>query len=96
MKSWRVVLGLGVACAACCAVPLLGLAGGLAATGSALAACADELLPLGAALLAVALALAAVWEWRRRQARRYTACACANSCATRASACQPLNGSQAP
>lgn len=96
MKSWKVVLGLGAACAACCAIPLLGLAGGLAAAGSALAACADELLPLGAALLAAALALAGVWGWRRRQARRDSACACADTCATSASGCQPLNGSPSP
>jgi len=84
MKSWKAALGLGAACAVCCAIPLLGLAGGLAATGSALLACADELLPLAAALLAVALAVATVWWWRRRQAARSAACGCANTCSTKA------------
>lgn len=83
MKSWKAALGLGAACAVCCAIPLLGLAGGLAATGSALLACADELLPLAAALLAVALAVATVWWWRRRQALRSAACGCANTCSTK-------------
>jgi hypothetical protein len=87
MKSWKVMLGLGAACAACCAIPLLGLAGGLAALGSALAACADDLLPLAGALLAAALALAAAWGWRRRQARRNAACACTNACSTTATPC---------
>lgn len=61
MKSWKAVLGIGAACAACCAVPLFGgvaaLAAGttaLAATGSALLACADEFLPLAVVLLMLA------------------------------------------
>ncbi len=84
MTSWKAALGLGAACAGCCAIPLLGIAGGLAATGSALLACADELLPLAAALLAIALAVATVWWWRRRQASRRAACACVNTCSTNA------------
>lgn len=84
MKSWKAALGLGAACAVCCAIPLLGLAGGLAATGSALMACADELLPLAAALLAAALAVTTVWWWwRRRQASRSAACGCADTCSTK-------------
>lgn len=82
MKSWKVVLGLGAACAACCAIPLLGLAGWLATFGSALAACADEFLPSAAVLLAVAMGLAGVWLWRRRQATRRDTCGCTTSCST--------------
>ena len=82
MKSWKVLVGLGAACAACCAIPLLGLGSGLAAFGTALAACADELWPAPAVLLAgTLLASAGAWWWRRRQARR-AACTCATSCTT--------------
>ena len=80
MRSWKAVLGLGAACAACCAIPLLGLAGGFAAVGSFLAACADELPPAAAVLLAIAAALAGVWWWRRRHAARSAACGCTASC----------------
>jgi len=83
MKSWRVLLGLAAACAACCAIPLLGLAGGLAAFGSAVAACADELVPLGIALLIAAAGLAAWWAWRRRRSAASAGCGCAQqACAT--------------
>lgn len=77
MKPWKAVLGLGAACAACCAIPLLGMSAGLAAFGSALAACADELLPAAFVLIAIALALAGWWLIRRRQAAKLSACACA-------------------
>ncbi len=81
MKSWKAALGLGAACAACCAIPLLGIAGGLTAFGSALLACADEMLPLAAVLLAVAVAAAGAWWWRRRRASRSAGCGCASPCA---------------
>jgi hypothetical protein len=82
MKSWKVVVGLGAACAACCAIPLLGLAGGLAAFGSALWACADEFLPAATVLIAVAAGLAGVWLWRRRPALRRDGCGCTTSRST--------------
>lgn len=85
MKSWKAVVGLGAACAACCAIPLLGMSAGVAAFGSALVACADELLPLAMALLAVAAGLAGVWWFRRRQAARRAACACPAPCAAEGS-----------
>lgn len=76
MKPWKAALGVGAACASCCAVPLLGggaaLAAGsasLAALGSALLACADELLPLAIGLLGLAAVGAGIVVWRRRQAR---------------------------
>jgi hypothetical protein len=80
MKSWKTALGLGAACAACCAIPLLGAAGGLAALATALAACADELLPAVGLLLGLAVAVAGLW-WYRRQARRNAPCACTDTCA---------------
>jgi hypothetical protein len=72
MRPWKAVLGVGAACAACCAVPLVGGvasltvgASALAATTSALLACADEFAPLAAGLLALAVVVgAAVW-WLR-------------------------------
>jgi hypothetical protein len=81
MKSWKVMLGLGVACAACCAIPLLGAAGGLAVLASALWACADEFLPAATVLGVFAAALAGVWWWRRR-AVRSSSCGCSTSCST--------------
>lgn len=75
MRPWRALLGVGAACAACCAVPLLGGAAvftagtaAVAAAGSALLACADEFLPLGIALLTLAALAAGVFWWRRRRA----------------------------
>ena len=81
MKPWKVMLGLGVACAACCAIPLLGVAGGLAVFASALWACADEFLPAAIVLGVIAAALAGLWSWRRR-AVRSSSCACTTSCST--------------
>ena len=73
MRPWKAVLGMGAACAACCAVPLVGglaslTVGGsaLAAAASALLACADEFAPLAAGVLALAVPVgAAAWWWRR-------------------------------
>ena len=45
MKHWKVALGLGAACVACCAVPIAAGVATLAAASSALIACADELVP---------------------------------------------------
>ena len=82
MKPWKVILGLGVACAACCAIPLLGVAGGVAMFASALWACAEELIPAAIALGVVAAGLAGLWAWRRHQAARSTTCGCTTSCST--------------
>lgn len=79
MKPWKVALGLGAACAACCAVPLLGGvaaltigSASLAAAGSALLACADEFAPLAWGLFGLAaLVAAAAWWRKRRQSRNY-------------------------
>jgi hypothetical protein len=87
MKPWKAALGLTTACTACCAIPMLGLAGGFTAFGSAFMACIGEFKAAGAMLLAVALATTGVWWWRRRQAARSAAvCACADACTP---ACPP-------
>lgn len=82
MKPWKAALGVGAACAVCCAVPLVGgavaLAAGstaIAAVGATLLACADELLPLAGVLLALAVAGGAWVWWRRRAARNAQATA---------------------
>ena len=82
MRPWKVMLGLGVACVACCAIPLFGVAGGLAVVASALWACADEFLPAVIVLGVIATALAGLWWWLRRRAVRSSSCGCATSCST--------------
>lgn len=79
MKSWKWALGLGAACATCCAIPLLGVAGGVAAFGSALWACAVDLAPAALLLGVVAGGLVGAWAWRRRQLARRGACGCAGT-----------------
>lgn len=76
MRPWKAVLGVGAACAACCALPLVGgvaaLTAGtaaLVAMGSALLACADEYAPIAIGLLALAVLGGAV-TWWARSARR--------------------------
>jgi hypothetical protein len=85
MRSWKLALGLGAACAVCCAIPLLGVAGGLTALGAALWACADEFLPAAAVLGTLAAAMGGTWWWRRRRAEQTTACGCGTTCSTGAS-----------
>ncbi|HEY0821170.1 MAG TPA: hypothetical protein VGD46_20490 [Rhizobacter sp.] len=76
MKPWKAAVGVGAACAACCAVPLLGgaavLTAGtatLAGLGSALMACADELAPLAFALPGLAAVGVGIFLWRRKAKR---------------------------
>ena len=76
MRPWKAVLGVGAACAACCAVPLVGGiaswtvgTSALAAAASALLACADEFAPLAAGLLALAAVVSAAAWWLRRVRR---------------------------
>jgi hypothetical protein len=89
MRFWKLTLGLGVACAACCAIPLLGVAGGLAVFASALWACADEFIPAAIGLGIAAVALVPVWAWRKRRSAQPSACGCATSCSTGAGHAQP-------
>lgn len=76
-KPWKLLLGLGLACAACCAIPLLGIAGGMAALGASLWACADEFIPAALILLAFAGAAGALHFWRRRRSASQPSCGCA-------------------
>lgn len=82
MKPWKLTLGLGAACAACCAIPLIGAAGGLAALASSLLAYADEFLPLAAILLLIAPGVLGFRWWKGRRAERDTSCDCSTSCST--------------
>lgn len=73
MRPWKAAVGVGAACAACCAIPLFGGAAALtagstaiAAIGASLATCADEFALLGAVLLVVALG-GGLMAWRRRR-----------------------------
>lgn len=80
MQAWKLLLGAGAACAACCAVPLVGVvaAGTLGGTalGWAGSALAGEIAVAAAAILALGAAgLGRLW-WRRRAARQATACGC--------------------
>jgi hypothetical protein len=87
MKPWKAALGVGAACAVCCAVPLLGGAAALtlgtatlAAMGSVVLACADELAPLAIGLLALMGGAVVLWRWRSRPAPEVGAtkpCGCA-------------------
>lgn len=87
MKLWKAALGVGAACAACCAAPLLGGAAAmtagsatLVAAGSALLACADELAPLAFGLLALAALGGGAILWRRRQRQAPAASNCSGAC----------------
>lgn len=83
---WKVIAGLGVACAACCApllLPLIGVAGGAGVAGAA----ASGLFGRSWAQLAcdavlVALAGSAVFLMLRARAKRKRAAMCACAPAT--------------
>jgi hypothetical protein len=70
MKPWKVLLGLGAACAACCAIPLVAAAGGGALFGSALLARLEAFVPASLLLTAgtVAMVVAGLWWLRKRRA----------------------------
>jgi LPXTG-motif cell wall-anchored protein len=98
MKPWKLVLGAGAACAACCAAPIigamaaLGVGSGLFAGGvGALSAYTESWVPLAAGGAALA-AVAGVVAWRRKRAAQPAAgCGCpsnptpASACATKGS-----------
>jgi hypothetical protein len=75
MKSWKVLIGLAGACAACCAIPLIGGTAAVAATAGGLLACAAECVPAALTLAGVALLGALSW-WIVRRLQRNAACAC--------------------
>ena len=94
MRPWKAAVGIGAACAMCCAVPLVGGAAALTAgtamvatLGSALLACADELVPLAFGLLALAALGAAVVVWRKRQSRLAAIVATPKACGCPPGAC---------
>jgi hypothetical protein len=85
MKSWKLVLGAGAACAACCAAPIVGamsslaLGSGLFAGGAgAIGAYSGSWLALAAGGV-VLFAAAGVVAWRRRAAKAAAGCGCAGS-----------------
>lgn len=86
MRPWKVVLGLGAACVACCAAPLLGgvvawTAGGTALAGaaSALRALLGGFAPLVAAMLLLSVA-GGVLVWRLMARRTRQPAGCAGGC----------------
>ncbi|MDB5913175.1 MAG: hypothetical protein JWP22_1850, partial [Ramlibacter sp.] len=95
MKPWKLVLGAGAACAACCAAPLiggmaaLGIGSGLFAAGvGTLGAYTQSWLPLAAGGVALA-AVAGIVAWKRKRAAEPAmACGCSSS-AEAPSACGP-------
>jgi hypothetical protein len=88
MRLWKAALGMGVACAVCCAAPIAGAIGALAAgattlaaAGAALLPCADEAISLALVLLALAAASGGVAWWRlRRRQRLQVASPCEGAC----------------
>ena len=77
MKSWKVLLGVAGACAACCALPIAATFGALfAGAGGALAVYSGSLLPAVAVAAAAALAGVAM-RWRHRAEKKAQACGCA-------------------
>jgi LPXTG-motif cell wall-anchored protein len=93
MKPWKLVLGAGAACAACCAAPIiggmaaLGVGSGLFAGGvGALSAYTESWLPVAAGGVALA-AVGGLVAWRRKRAAPTAGpCGCSDG-AGRASAC---------
>jgi hypothetical protein len=75
----KVLLGIGGACAACCAVPvgaaLMG-AGGVAAAAAALWECRDEYVGFGVIVALVILGSVGWALWQRRQTARARSCHC--------------------
>lgn len=83
MKSWKVLLGVGGACAACCALPIAATVTALfAGAGGGLAVYGGSVLPVVGVAAAAGLAGAGIW-WRRRAAKG-AACGCAPSAPTAA------------
>lgn len=87
MKPWKLVLGAGAACAACCAAPLLsamvalGIGSGVVAgSAGALSAFTQSWLPLAAGGVAI-VAGAALVAWKRKRPTKAPAdCGCSKSC----------------
>jgi hypothetical protein len=68
MKNWKVLLGLGGACAMCCSVPLAGMFAALAGGASgALAVYPGGILPAAGIAAAAVLAGAGIVAWQKRR-----------------------------
>ena len=80
MRPWKMMLGLGAACVTCCAIPLLGLAGGLAASASALWACEGEFILVAIVLGVVTTTLTCLAWLRKRGAVQAASCECGTTC----------------
>ncbi|MBT2326847.1 hypothetical protein J7E62_31560 [Variovorax paradoxus] len=82
MKPWKVLLGLGAVCAACCAIPLVAAAGSMALFGSALLARLEAFVPASVLLMGggAAVLVAGLWWRRKRRVSTQGRCGCAGSC----------------
>jgi hypothetical protein len=82
MKSWKVLLGVGGACVACCALPIAGWFAGLGALAAGGLALSVDTVFVAVAMLAV-LALGALGLWSRQRAAQRSAatCGCGGGCA---------------
>ncbi|GAB2581542.1 hypothetical protein GCM10027034_11130 [Ramlibacter solisilvae] len=86
MKPWKLVIGAGAACAACCAAPIISAAAlGLGASGlfaggmGAVSVHMESWLPLAGGGVALA-AVAGVLAWRRRRpVEAATTCGCSGN-----------------
>ncbi len=77
MKSWKVLLGVGGACAICCALPIAATVTALfAGAGGGFALYTGSLFPIAGAVAVALLVVAGVWL-RRSTATADAACACA-------------------
>ena len=79
--KFKLVVGLGLACAACCAIPLLGI-GSLALGGAGIAnwlgASLDQIICYGGALLLIIGA--GYYFWQRNRKQKYATCQIDGSC----------------
>lgn len=83
MKPWKVILGVGAACATCCAVPLAAAltgAASLGAAGAGLSACAHDLAPLAGIVAGLGLVAAGWAAWHRRARHRAAPSPSCNGC----------------
>ena len=97
---WKVITGLGVACAACCApllLPLLGVAGGAGVASAAASGLFGRTwAQLACDAVIVALAASALFLWLRGRAKRKQAASCACEPATANDASCAVGGSCDP
>ena len=92
MRPWKALLGLGAACAACCLLPLVAAAGGVAVFGSALLARLEAFVPASILLIAggAAIAMTGLCWLRKRRRSLDAACGCAGSCSKGGGTCGQL------